>query len=308
MSATSSTSARDRSAPACRCAQPALDRVGAWELVRQLGQGTVASVFAVRPLGSRTDVPACYAIKLLHPQWQDDPRGPALLARELQVSRKVSSQHLLPVLAAQLTEPPYYLAMPLLLGCTLASRLQTTPPLDLPVVAWIGRQVAQALDALHQAGWMHADVKPSNVFLSQTGHATLIDLGFARTVDERGAVGDRPVLGTLNYMAPEVLYSSAGGDIRSDVYSLGVTLFEMLAGRLPFDAQDVAELTAQHRQDVPSDLRQLAPHVPTRAARLVHQMLAKEPLRRPLPRDLADRLARLEIETFAERYALPGIA
>ena len=77
----------------------------------------------------------------------------------------------------------------------------------------------------------------------------------------------------------------------------------MLTGRLPFDADDVAELAAQHRQDLPGDLRNLVPHVPTRAARLVNQMLAKEPLRRPLPHDLIDRLAALEIETFAERYA-----
>jgi serine/threonine-protein kinase len=110
------------------------------------------------------------------------------------------------------------------------------------------------------------------------------------------------VLGTLNYMAPEVLYSSRGGDIRSDVYSLGVTLFEMLTGHLPFDSEDVAELASQHRQDLPSDVRSLAPHVPTRAARLVHQMLAKEPLRRPLPRDVVQRLVQIEIETFAERY------
>ena len=73
----------------------------------------------------------------------------------------------------------------------------------------------------------------------------------------------------------------------------------MLTGRLPFDADDIAELAAQHRQELPGDLRSLVPHLPTRAARLVHQMLAKEPLRRPLPSDLVDRLAALEIETFA---------
>src|SRR5262249_53310472 len=93
-------------------------------------------------------------------------------------------------------------------------------------------------------------------------------------------------------------------DIRSDVYSLGVTLFEMLTGHLPFDARNVAELTAQHRQDPPADLRGQCPHVPTRAARLIHRMLAKEPLRRPTPRELVDRLAGLEIDTFAERETL----
>ena len=80
-------------------------------------------------------------------------------------------------------------------------------------------------------------------------------------------------------------------------------MLEMLTGRLPFDAEDVAELAAQHRQELPGDLRSLAPHVPTRTARLVHQMLAKEPLRRPVPQDLVQRLAAIEIESFAERFA-----
>jgi serine/threonine-protein kinase len=264
----------------------------------------MASVYAARPLGSRADQPASYAIKVLHPDWQLDARGVAMLAREVHLSRKVSSPHLAPILAAELNAPPYYVAMPLLEGCTLQARLRLAPPLDLPLVAWIGRQVAEALAALHDAGWMHGDVKPSNIFVSPSGHVTLIDLGFARASGEPGTIADRAVLGTMNYMAPEVLYSAVGGDIRSDVYSLGVTLFEMLSGRLPFDADEPSELAAQHRQELPSDVRHLAPHVPTRAARLVRQMLAKEPLRRPLPDDLVHRLAALEIETFAERH--PG--
>ncbi len=286
----------------------AAGRLGSWQLVRLVGEGHLASVHAARPAGAGDNEPPCYAVKVLRPDWQYDPRGLAVLAREVHVSRKVASPHLVPILAAELSQPPYFVAMPLLEGVTLFDRLQTPPPLDLPVVAWIGRQVAEALEALHSAGWMHADVKPSNVFLSRSGHVTLIDLGFACSTDERGSIADRPVLGTLNYMAPEVLYSSAGGDVRSDVYSLGVTLFEMLTGRLPFDSDDVAELAAQHRQDLPSDVRSLAPHVPTRAARLVHQMLSKEPLRRPLPRDVVERLVQIEIETFAERYTFEEVA
>ncbi len=286
----------------------AAGRLGSWELVRLVGEGQLASVYAARPAVAAGAETACYAVKVLRPDWQHDPRGLAILAREVHVSRKVTSPHLVPILAAELSQPPYFLAMPLLEGVTLCQRLQSLPPLDLPEVAWIGRQVAEALDALHAAGWMHADVKPSNLFLSRTGHVTLIDLGFARSTSERGSIADRPVLGTLNYMAPEVLYSSVGGDIRSDVYSLGVTLFEMLTGHLPFDSDDVAKLAAQHRQELPSDVRRLAPHVPTRAARLVHQMLAKEPLRRPLPQDVIQRLVQIEIETFAERYTFADVA
>lgn len=277
--------------------------VGAWELVDLLGQGPLASVYRARPAANAPAGEPGYAIKLLRPEWQGDYRGLSLLARELQVARKVVHPHLVPILAAGLTETPYYLAMPLLEGRSLAAWLDEGP-LDLPVALWIARQTAEALDALHAAGWTHGDVKPSNIQVSTSGHATLIDLGFARSAAERCTLTDRPVLGTVQYMAPELLSSMWTADIRSDVYSLGVTLFEMFTGRAPFDAEDVAELAAQHRQDLPGDLRSLVPHLPTRAARLVQHMLAKQPLRRPLPQELIRRLTVLEIETFAERASL----
>ena len=281
-----------------------LTRLGAWDLVRLVGEGQLASVYQARPTGSATNQPACYAVKVLRPQWQDDLRGISTLAREVQVGRKVTNPHLVPILAGQLDHSPYYLAMPLLDGTTLCEYLKLQPQIDLPVAFWIVRQVAEALDALHQAGWMHSDVKPSNIFVSPTGHVTLFDLGFARHADECSSIADRVVLGTVNYMAPEMLSSSAGGDTRSDVYSLGVALFEILTGRLPFDGDDIGELAAHHRQDLPGDVRAQVPHLPTRAARLVHRMLAKDALRRPLPREVIDRLIRLEVETFDERYAV----
>jgi serine/threonine-protein kinase len=277
--------------------------VGSWELVRVAGEGRLAIVYQARPIGSPPDRAPTHAIKMLRHEWQDNPRGLAVLAREVQVSRRVSSPHLVPILAAELTRAPYFVVMPLLEGCTLAARLSTQTAFDLTVAFWIVRQVAEALEALDAAGWMHADVKPSNIFISTSGHVTLVDLGFARTHAECAAIADRPLLGTLNYMAPEILFSTSGGDIRSDVYSLGITLFELLAGHLPFDADNVEELAHQHRQQLPADLRGLVPHVPTRAARLVHRMLSKEPLRRPSPRELVDRLASLEIETFVERHS-----
>lgn len=278
-------------------------RLGTWERVARLGGGMLFDVFAARAAGSALDQPPAYALKLLRDPWQSDSRGRALLLREVQVSRRVSHPCLVPVLAAELETPPFYLVMPLLEGCSLAAQLSRNRALDLPLLFWIARQTAEAIAALEAAGWMHGDVNPSNVHLAPNGYATLIDLGFATPTTENARIVDRPLLGTLNYMAPELLYSSSGGNVRSDVYSLGVTLFELLTGRLPFDADDVAELAAQHRQQLPGDMRCHEPRIPVRAARLVQQMLAKEPLRRPTPAEVVQRLMALEIETFAERFA-----
>jgi serine/threonine protein kinase len=260
-------------------------------------------VYAARAAGSRLDQPAAYVLKTLNHANQHDPRSRQFLRREWQVARRVHDPHIVPVLAAELETPPYYLVMPRIEGCSLAVQLRDGQPLDLPTICWIARQTAEGLVALERSGWMHGDVKPSNVLLSPSGHVTLIDLGFATEVTETASIASRPLLGTISYMAPELLYSSTGGGVPSDVYSLGVMLFEMFTGRLPFDSDDVAELAAQHRQRLPGDVRSYMPQIPVRAARLVQQMLAKEPLRRPSPSEVVQRLIALEIETFAERYA-----
>jgi len=173
---------------------------------------------------------------------------------------------------------------------------------SVPEALWMVRQMAEALDALHQAGWIHGDVKPENIMLAPNGHVTLFDLNFARRGDESGSAANRCVMGTFEYLAPEWLTSALRADIRSDLYSLGAVLYRLLTGRQPFTAESPAELVTQHLQGIPPDLRTLAPHVPEKVARLVHQMLAKDPLRRPqTPEELVEKLMRWEILTFGER-------
>jgi serine/threonine protein kinase len=280
-------------------------RVKQWELVNLAAEGGLSRIFRARPAGSASDQPASYALKMLLPAWENDPQAVRLLQREALVGKKISHPHLIPILAAGLQEAPRYVVMPWLNGATLEQRLRSGEQFDLPEVLWIARQTAEALDALHQTGWMHGDVKPSNIMISPEGHVTLLDLGFARRSDENGSAVDRCVLGTFHYIAPEFLTSALRADMRSDIYSLGAVLFRILSGRLPFQAEDLAELAAQHKQALPPNLRSIAPHLPAEVARLVHCMLSKDPLRRPQsPRELIDILTRLEIETFSERSGL----
>lgn len=315
--------------PARETRRPAPDRlprrVKQWELVRLAAEGPLTRLYQAQPVGAAPGRPACYALKLLRPEWEGDPRALSLICREALVGHTVRHPHVISVLGASLRRPPYFLVMPWLRGTTLAERLGAggggaagvgcgagrplaaraePPPIDLPAALWIVRQAAEALDALHAAGWMHGDVKPSNLMLSPDCHVTLLDLGFARRPTEPTSVAQRCVMGTCNYLAPEMVSSALRADIRSDIYSLGVMLFEMLAGRLPFAAPDLAGLIELHQHARAPDLRRLVPHLPTGVIRLVREMLAKEPLRRPqTPRELIDRLVGLEIATFAERAA-----
>lgn len=278
-------------------------RVGDWELVGLEAEGAMAEVHRARPVGTPDDRPAAYAVKILREQWSADARAVAQFRREAQVGRTVSHPRVISILATGLREPPYYVVMPWLDGATLRARLDAGEHFDPPVALWIARQTAEALDALAAAGWRHGDVKPANLFLSPNEcHVTLLDLGCARSNDEGGSAADRCLLGTCAYLAPETITSALAADIRSDIYSLGVVLFEMLAGRLPFEGETLEELVVQHKQWRAPDLHRLAPRVPPEVADLVRRMLSKEPLRRPqTPGELVEQLTRLEIQSFTER-------
>jgi serine/threonine-protein kinase len=205
-------------------------------------------------------------------------------------------------LSAHVNEPPYYLVMPYLPGGTLRQRIDAQKRLPVGTAVWIARQAAQGLAALHDAGFVHGDIKPANIFLSPDGHATLIDLGFAQPIGESEPGTGRAIAGTPVYLAPEAVANPAVCDVRSDLYSLGVTLYEMLTGSPPFPAGDASELARQHREAVPPDIRQRAGYVPAPVAELVARLLAKQVLRRPSSaRELVELLLPLEIATLERR-------
>ncbi len=277
-------------------------RVHHWQLLELAAEGTWSRVYRALPADSYRGQQPSYAVKLLRPQYEHDPRAIALLRREVQVARSVTHRHLVAVVGAELHRQPLLVVMPWLDGATLRERLERGQQFDLPEVLWIARQTAEALGALHQSGWMHGDVKPSNIMVAPNGHVTLLDLGFARPIEQSGSIADRWILGTCNYLAPEWFTSALAADIRSDLYSLGVILFELLTGRLPYQGRTIGELAALHRREAPPPLRKLAPLVPTEVAQLVHAMIAKDPLRRPqTPAEVVERLIRLEIELFTAR-------
>jgi serine/threonine-protein kinase len=207
-----------------------------------------------------------------------------------------------PILTACVRESPRLLVMPWLDGASLAARLADGQQYGVPEALWMIRQTAEALDALHVAGWVHGDVTPGNIHVSPTGHVTLLDLNFARRCREIGSAVDRPIMGSYCYLAPEYLTSALRPDIRSDIYSLGVILFEIFSGRAPFLGETLGQIAVQHRQAAAPDLARRAPHVPREVIELVRRMMAKEPLRRPqTSRELIEELIALEIATFSQR-------
>jgi eukaryotic-like serine/threonine-protein kinase len=293
---TSSATAADRTL---------VGRIGPWQLVRLISESELARVYVARPADAAEEAAAAYVVKVLRKEWWRDPHAIEMQRRAAWVGRKVSHPHLLPVLSAGVEQPPFYTVSPKIEGRSLARILEQQRRLPLGITLWIARQVAEALDALHTTARMiHSDVKPANIVVAPDGHATLVDLGFVHTPGESRHWSTRPVYGTLNYLAPEALTSSLAASPQSDVYSLGVTLYEIVAGGLPFVGRDAERLIRQHREAKPDCIRSHRPETPGGVASLIHRMLAKDPLRRPeSAAAVAEELVRLEIECFSAQAA-----
>jgi serine/threonine-protein kinase len=240
-------------------------------------------------------------MKVLRKEWWRDSRAIEMQRREAWVGSKVSHPNLLPVLSASVQEPPFYIVSPKLDGVTLAQIIVEGQSVPIPLALWIARQTADGLAALFVgAGVIHGDIKPANIVVAPTGHTTVLDFGFVQTPAEASHWATRPLAGTLAYIAPELLTSTLAAGPRSDIYSLGVTLYETLTGHRPWETEDPGELATLHREAKPTDIRALRPDTPEPVADLVHSMLAKDPLRRPASAsELASRLVRLEIKSFA---------
>lgn len=278
-------------------------RIGGWQLVRKLCDGHQTRIYLARPADADVSQPAAYVVKVLRNEWWRDPGAIARQRREAWVGARVSHPNVVPMLSSGVDGPPFHLVMPLLAGRSLYEIMEDGNRMPVPTALWIVRQIAEGLAAVNdKAGMIHADVKPANIIVAPAGHATLIDFGFAHSPGESSWCADESLVGTLCYMAPERLTSALAVDLRSDIYSLGVTLYQLFTGRLPFESDDPFELAALHRQVKPEPLVDLRPDIPESVATLVQQMLAKETVRRPgAYHELIEQLIRLEIDCFEMR-------
>jgi serine/threonine protein kinase len=284
-------------------AMMAVPKIPGYELLSCLGGGMMTSVYSARALDG--DSPC--AVKLLRPDWQDQPVAIKLLQREARACLSISQgggrhKHLVQIQTAHVTCPPYFLVMEMLAGESLRRRIRRDYRLDVPTALWIVRQVAEALAVMHRKGFIHGDVKPDNIRVVADGQAILLDLGFAHRPGENASLLEAGyVLGTVNYLAPELCGSEPQDDFRCDIFSLGVTLFELLTGQLPYAAGTTSEILQRHQSEQPRDIRSLNAAIPARLADVVGRMLMHDYRQRPRAVALVGELINLEIATLGQR-------
>lgn len=273
-------------------------RIPGYELLQRLGGGPLTSVFAGRDCATDREC----AIKVIREDFDEPSTAIKLMQREARAGLAVRHPHLVRLLDAHVTRPPYFLVMELLPGEALRRRLRRDFKLDVSTALWIIRQTAEALAALHRAGFIHGDVKPENIRLIDDGTAKLIDLGFAHRPGENALFFQRGyVLGTANYMAPELCRRDPDADTRSDLFSLGVTFFELLTGQLPYPRASVEQTFSHHCNRPPDDIRQYARNLPAGIVSLIERLLAHDPSQRPRVTAVVQQLIALELALLRKR-------
>jgi serine/threonine protein kinase len=251
-------------------------RLGPFRLKAVLGEGGMGLVYrAVRePSGE------VVAVKVLKRALSRDEVYRRRFEREARAASQVEHRHLVPVLEAGEDDGVHYLAMAYVDGRSLGERIEAEGRLDLAESVRIVGEVASGLDALHAAGLVHRDVKPSNVMLGEDGAAALTDFGLAR--GEAFTVLTRPgeVMGTLDYLAPELISGTAATP-SSDIYALGCVAYVCVTGSAPFAGRGMFEVAVAHVEEEPPDPAGKRPDLPSAVAWGLLQALAKDPARRP---------------------------
>jgi serine/threonine protein kinase len=251
------------------------DRLGPYVLETVLGEGAIGVVFR-----AATDDGSVVALKILRKELSRDETYRRRFAREARIASVVRHRHLVPILDLGEASGYHYLAVEYVDGGSLRERLDAEGPLTVDAAIELAAQVASAIDALHAQGIVHRDVKPSNVMLDALGNAAVTDFGLAKGPAYTVLTTPGQVMGTLDYIAPELIRGEESGP-PADVYALGCMVYECLSGAPPFGDRHVLAVVNAHLEGTPPDLSELRPDVPPAIAGVVDGAMAKQPDQRP---------------------------
>ena len=274
---------------------------GRYALEMLVGSGGMADVYRAKDqLLERT-----VAVKILHQQYENDTEFIARFQREAKAAARITHPNIVNVYDVGVAEGRHYIVMEYVPGRTLKERIKEEGPVPAPEALHIARQIAGALAQAHANNLVHCDIKPHNILVMPDGNVKVADFGIARAVTESTMTYNDNIMGSVHYFSPE----QARGTLitpKSDVYSLGVVLYEMLTGRIPFDGNTAVSIARKHLEEEPQSVRSLVPNIPPVVEALVTRMMAKEPALRPDSRLLVQDITRTEQMMRSDTVVMPA--
>jgi serine/threonine protein kinase/Tfp pilus assembly protein PilF len=244
---------------------------GRYQIIEELGKGGMGKVYKAQD----TEIKEKVALKLLKPEIAADKKTIERFQNELKFARKISHRNVCRMYDLNKEEGSYYITMEYVPGEDLKSTIRRVGPVGAGKTIFIAKQVCEGLEEAHRLGVVHRDLKPQNIMIDKEGNARIMDFGIARSITGKGITGAGVMIGTPEYMSPEQA-EVKDVDQRSDIYSLGVILYEMVTGRVPFEGETPLGIAMKHKSEVPKDPKELNAQIPDDLSGLILKCLEKD--------------------------------
>ena len=272
-----------------------------YEIIEELGKGGMGKVYRVEDKKIKQEV----ALKLINPAIASDKKTIERFSNELKTARMISHRNVCRMFDLSEEKGIHYITMEYVSGEDLKSFIKRARQLTAGTAINIARQICEGLAEAHRLGVVHRDLKPQNVMIDREGNSRIMDFGIARSLKAKGITGAGVMIGTPEYMSPEQV-DGKDTDQRSDVYSLGVILYEMVTGQVPFDAETPFAVGVKQKSEMPRNPQELNSQIPDDLSQLILRCLEKDKETRPQSAaELGSNLAGIERGIPASEVEIP---
>jgi len=248
---------------------------GRYQIIEELGKGGMGKVYKVFD----TKIKEKVALKLIKPEVATDKETIERFSNEIRLARKIGHRNVCRMFDLGEAERAHFITMEYVQGEDLKSMIRMMGQLSPGQIVSIGKQICDGLAEAHSLGVVHRDLKPQNIMIDKGGNAKIMDFGIARSIREKGITGPSVLIGTPEYMSPEQAEAKEV-DQRSDIYSLGIILYEMATGRVPFEGDTALSIAMKHKGEIPKSPKQFNPNISDDLSGVILKCLEKDQAKR----------------------------